>query len=378
LKHGAERWQNIGLIALGVALLFLVLFAKVPKSTELAYQLHKLGHPTVFALIALIIVRLSKSAPYLRALVGVLIAGAFTELLQIPLQRGASFEDIGRDLIGATAALSGLWLWRNRQAPRRYRMAALCVVATLLAIGPLLWCFAAYMNRDRQFPVLASFESPFGTYFLTEDVRRERTHRRRESSGEYALHAVPGVERTAGVGLSEPYPDWRGYDSLNVDVTNPSDKTLHLIVRVHDRGHNWESEDRFNGAFEVSPREREVLRIPLQEVRTAPHSRQMDMSHIEGIAVFTARESITADFLLSAVWLERARPVTNTCLSSAGEHVRCDSDHTPARVVPRPVRRAVIAFQPIEPHPPTVDFAVRATRTQSMNAATILGRSTER
>lgn len=307
MKQGAERWRTIGLIALGVALLSLVLFAKVPRSTELAYQLHKLGHPTVFAIIALIIVRLSKSTVYLRALVGVLIAGGLTELLQIPLQRGASFEDLGRDLIGATAALSGLWLWRNRQAPRRYRVAALCIVATLLAVGPLLWCFAAYANRDRQFPVIASFDSPFGTYFLTEDVRRERTHRTR-SLGEHALHAVPGVERTAGVGLSEPYPDWRGYDSLNVDVTNPGDKTLHLIVRVHDRGHNWESGDRFNGGFEVSPGARAVLRIPLQKIQTAPRSRQMDMSHIEGIAVFTARESITADFLLSGVWLERAKP----------------------------------------------------------------------
>lgn len=312
MNQGAERWRNIALIALGVALLSLVLFAKVPRSTELAYQLHKLGHPTVFAIIALIIVRLSKSSVYLRALVGVLIAGAVTELLQIPLERGASFEDIGRDLIGATAALSGLWLLRNRNATdpsvraRRYRLAALCVVATLLAIGPLLWCFAAYINRDRQFPVIASFDSPFGTYFLTEDVRRERTHRQRESSGEHVLHAVPGVERTAGVGLSEPYPDWRGYDSLNVDVTNPSDKPLHLIVRVHDRGHNWETQDRFNGEFDVSPRERKVLRIPLPEVQAAPHARQMDMSHIEGIAVFTARESITADFLLSGVWLERA------------------------------------------------------------------------
>jgi hypothetical protein len=311
LKQGAEAWRTIRLVALGVALLLLVLFAKVPRSTELAYQLHKLGHPTVFAIIALIIVRLSKSAQYLRALAGVAIAGGVTELLQIPLERGASFEDIARDLIGATALLSGLWLWRNWKAGapsrgRRFQVAALFVLAIGLAVGPLLWCLAAYINRDRQFPVIASFESPFGTYFLTEDVRRERTHRQQDSTGRHVLHAVPGVERTAGVGLSEPYPDWRGYDFLVVDVTNPRHETLHLIVRVHDRSHNWESEDRYNGAFDVPAQRRSVLRIPLQLVQAAPRARAMDMSHIEGIAVFTARESIRADFLLGGVWLERA------------------------------------------------------------------------
>jgi hypothetical protein len=79
---------------------------------------------------------------------------------------------------------------------------------------------------------------------------------------------------------------------------------LGLIVRIHDRAHTQQVEDRYNERYEIPARTREVLRIPLAKVRQAPAGREMNMEEIDGLIVFRAEGSQAAEMYLTKVWLE--------------------------------------------------------------------------
>ena len=71
-------------------------------------------------------------------------------------------------------------------------------------------------------------------------------------------------------------------------MENPGDLPLKLVVRVHDRLHNFEYRDRFNRNFELAPKERRNLRILIEDIRHGPRDRLMDMAHISDITLFRA------------------------------------------------------------------------------------------
>jgi VanZ family protein len=301
----------------------LVVFAQLPHSTQLMHVIHKTGHPLVFGLVALIAARLMSLrlgmeqlhvGHYLAALAIAVSLGALTEIAQVPLARGASLVDVLRDLIGAGAALSFLWVWKNRGKARRVHGARVAGVLLLavsliaLAVGPMAWCVAAYINRDARLPVLAGFTSPLDTYFLSDDraaVYGMRMPREwAQAPGEHAFRVLPKDMSAAGFHMIEPHPDWRGYRVLAVDLTNPGDLPLRVFVRVHDVTHNWETRDRFNRTIDVPARTRLTTRFTLEEVRSAPRGRHMDLQRIAGLAVFAARRSKQREFLLSRIVLE--------------------------------------------------------------------------
>ncbi len=62
---------------------------------------------------------------------------------------------------------------------------------------------------------------------------------------EAALYITPGNNsRWAGITLEEPWPDWSTYQKLELTVVNPNDSPLELILRIDDRKHNQEYDDR--------------------------------------------------------------------------------------------------------------------------------------
>ena len=104
-----------------------------------------------------------------------------------------------------------------------------------------------------------------------------------------ALEVRFGAQENPGVAFHEPVPDWRHYKVLAIDVENPGDLPLKLVVRVHDRQHNFMYRDRFNRNFELAPKERRNLRILVEDIRHGPRERLMDMAHISDITLFKAR-----------------------------------------------------------------------------------------
>lgn len=220
-------------------------------------------------------------------LVGV-VAAVASEAIQMPLQRDASWGDVAADVVGVLLALAVYALF-DRRAPLRgaARVGAVIFIVCCLAfyLAPVIRMVEAYVHRNGQFPVLASFDSPIDLrWTVGYGVRREI----RDDALEIEFQSERGFP---GVSFFEPVSDWSGYRVLRVEVENPAGEGLTLGIRVNDRRRGRVYSDRFNRNFELAAGERRTLEIPLEDVRRAPRNRLMNMTQISDVTLFRAEKA---------------------------------------------------------------------------------------
>jgi hypothetical protein len=277
------------LVALFVVVATL-LFMRLPvPPTYAGRTIENAGHMPVFFLVTfglLVVLRGDFKVEGLRlyTLAGLLGGGLgfLSEVIQQPLARDASWEDVFSDAVGAACALAVFALFdRRTRLARATWLFALTVALACVAfyVTPLVRMSVAYVHRNGQFPVIADFRSPIDQ-FWTVGYGTNRSLRGDALEVEFVGGPWPGVS------LHEPVPDWSGYRTLLIDVENPDTVKLGLTVRVHDRGHWREYSDRFNRHYELAAGERRTLRIDLGEVARAPKGRLMDMRQISNVALF--------------------------------------------------------------------------------------------
>ena len=273
-------------VVVAAALLFVPL--PVPP-TYAGRTIENAGHVPLFLLatIAVLVVlrhdfRVEGARLYaLSGLIGI-GAGLLSEIVQRPLRRDASWEDVFTDAVGVVCALALFALFDRRGGVgRATRIAALFVALACIVmyLEPLVSMTRAYLHRDGQFPVLANFSSSTELYWVVGfGVNRDIVRG--------ALDVDFDAEPFPGVSFHEPVPDWRTFKTLLIDVENPEVEPLNLGVRVHDRRHGKMFTDRFNRRFELAPTERRTLAIELEDIRRGPRERLMDMGHISDITLF--------------------------------------------------------------------------------------------
>lgn len=311
-----ERLPAPLLVALIPALASLVVFVSLPARPLIFHVIQKLGHPGVFALIALatalVLVRRDPAQlrwrDYLFAFVFAVAVGGGTELAQIVTHRDPALADVGLDARGAFCALCFLAaLDRRVVAGPRGRLARGLAVALGSALAiviafPLGYAGAAYANRAANFPVLFVPASALDLYFLEPGASSREAAI--DTEARFVLRVPLAARSNSGISLVEPSPDWRGYGRLLVDVTNPESVGLALNVRVDDRGHDRRYDDRYNGSFEIAPLARRVLSIPLGEIESGPTSRRIDMAHIQKLVLFRAPDGAPGTFLVNRISLD--------------------------------------------------------------------------
>ena len=316
--------RQIALPLAGI-LLVAVVFAPIPGAAmRWVGALHDTAHGLVFGCIALLLLlaarrdaRLAPMRPrtgYVLAFCGSALLGVATELAQIPVGGDATFSDAGRDVLGALAFLVLFAAFDSALQPRR--VIARRIVLVLLAL-PLLFVVVkpgvdaatAYARRANRFPVLADFSARFDDYLIRPDwsvlalVSPPPEYVRQEGERALRVHFQPGPY--PGVAFFEPAPDWSGYTTLALDVTNPSSSPLDLLLRVYDANHTMLFDDRFNKVVHVAPQTRATLRVPLEEIRTAPRGRAMDMQRIADLLFFrTGNSPAVAEIYVTRIWLE--------------------------------------------------------------------------
>ena len=259
------------------------------SDTYAARAIENAGHTPLFlagTLFILSILRhdLRMDGARLYALAGFIGAGAgiASEAIQKPLKRDASWEDVIADCVGALVALAVFALydrWRRLGAPARAALLLIVAGCVVVYVAPIVSMVRAYLHRDGQFPVLASFDSNaelswMVSFGLSREIR------------DGALDVSFEAEHYPGVSFYEPVPDWSRYHTLVIDAENPDADVLHFGVRVHDFGHGREFSDRFNRRLELAPGARQQLRIPLEEIRHAPRNRLMNMAQISNLTLF--------------------------------------------------------------------------------------------
>jgi hypothetical protein len=175
----------------------------------------------------------------------------------------------------------------------------LLVILASLAIylAPIVTMTRAYLHRNGQFPVLASFHSRLELYWtISIGVRREIV--------DDALDVEFVAADTPGIAFHEPVPDWTRFKTLVIDVQNPASEPLNLGVRVHDRRHNRQFQDRYNRRFDLKPGERRTLRIALDEIQRGPRNRLMNLKQISDITLFKGEKTGSRQLRIHDIRLE--------------------------------------------------------------------------
>jgi hypothetical protein len=299
-----------GLVALIVVFLLgsALLFMPLPfPPTYAGRTIENAGHTPLFFIVTLGVLLALRSNERYRGIKLYLVAGLvgigsgfLSEVIQRPLARDASWEDVFADALGAVCALAVFAMFDRRSKLERWqRLVALFVAVACIAVylAPIVTMTRAYLHRNGQFPVLASFHSPQELYWtLSFGVRREIVND--------ALEVEFVAEDTPGIAFHEPVPDWTKFRTLVIDVQNPAATPLNLGVRVHDRRHNRRFNDRFNRRFDIAPGERRTLRISLEDVRHGPRSRLMDLKRISDITLFKGEKNGSRQLRIHAIRLE--------------------------------------------------------------------------
>lgn len=304
-----------GLVLIAI-LLGAVLGLSLPGTAAWQRVVQDAAHGPVFAAIA-VILALMMTAPadasrrtarnLVPAFAGAVLLGVATELAQRCLPgRFASVLDVFHDAVGAVFGLAALVLLERRGRAPWFVVAAL-LASTVLAWEPLR-CAAAYAARRAAFPVLAQAGYAGDRYFLQAhqgELAREPLPDRWRRPGEgpaLALRIAAGAQ--PAFDIDEPEPDWRGYRVLALDVTNPGTAPVQGVLRIHDRRHNWEYEDRFNLPVLIPPRTRATLRVAVAAIEAAPRGRRMDLAAVDELLLFTTAPVAGDRLYVSRVWLE--------------------------------------------------------------------------
>jgi hypothetical protein len=297
------------LLIVAGALLFLQL-PNVP--TYAGRTIENAGHMPLFFLITLAVLYvLRDSAPFKsgqRHLAWLYVAGALagigagflSEVIQRPLKRDASWEDVFADAVGAVCALAVYALFDRAARLRPWQRGAaglLVVVCATIFLMPVVNMVRAYAHRNAQFPVLADFHSPVElSWTVSFGVRREIV--------DDALQVNFVADVYPGLSFHEPVADWSAYKTLLIDLANPDTQPLSLGVRVHEIGHGREYADRYNRRFDISPGQRQVLRIALEDIRNGPRTGPMDLQRVSDITLFRAMDSGSQQMRLYGMRLE--------------------------------------------------------------------------
>ncbi len=276
------------LLAVAGALLFLPL--PIPP-TFAGRTIENAGHLPLFLVLTLGIVwvlrgdeRFTGWRLYVTAAAIGIGLGFMSEVIQRPLKRDASWEDVGADAIGTLCALAVYFLFDRRTPWRRWhRVVALLVASVCLAIyiTPIVNMVRAYLYRNGQFPVLASFDERLEMYW-TRSVGATREF------VDHSLEVEFLAEKTSGVEFYEPVADWRKYKTMVLDVENPASQPLALGLYVFDERHkrHFEFTDRFNRSFQLAPGERRTLRINLEDIARGPRDRPMDLGQVSNVSLY--------------------------------------------------------------------------------------------
>jgi hypothetical protein len=288
-------------LGLVVVLLLFLFFGNVPEVSRFWSAFFDAGHAALFGVIALVVrrwvtARRDRGTPAtlgdpLTAFAITVILGAATEVLQTLQARGdPSVTDLLRDAAGTAAFLLAGWALsaRARRAPIR-AAAVVAALALLVAAGwTLILTSARYVARDRAYPTLfaldgAWWESAFiglsGNRLTPGAVPAAE-----QGGGRLArLDLVPG--RYSGISFEEPYPDWRGRDALTLTIVSDLPEPLTMAIRVHDAAHDQRFRDRFNRRLTIDPGTNRI-RIAVDDIRTAPDRRRMDLRRIRGVLLF--------------------------------------------------------------------------------------------
>jgi hypothetical protein len=305
-----RSWIKLLLLILAAASLLAFLeFFKAPEKGFLWIWALDAGHWPLFGVFALVVLgivgvltggsRIPRLAQYALAFV---VTGGFcvlTEVVQYFGPRDADFGDLARGLSGALAFLllrltfdhDGLRAVALGRNPLRIALVLAAIGLFWVSCGPLFKLARAYSMRAEAFPQLCNFQSSWEDPFHgTRDAELAIIGPPDEWSGESEDNLVGRITFLPATFpaffLQEVVPDWSEYDRLCFVVFTKLEAPVELILRLNDQRHDNAFDDRFNRSLIIHPGINHIC-VELDEVREAPKGREMNLSQMHNLALFT-------------------------------------------------------------------------------------------
>ena len=218
-----------------------------------------------------------------------LLVGVSIELMQYGTTRTPNTGDIIRDLAGSLLALVFGPLGKKVESiKRRLSLQISVIVLMLVLIWPLVKSVVDEAVAHYQFPLLSGFETPFEVDRWHGDDKLSVESLSSISAGKLLKLSLT-TDKYSGASLRYFDGNWSSARTLKISVYNPDNNPLQLSCRIHDQQHTegyQEYEDRYNSRFLLLPGWNQ-LEIDLDEVEGSPSGRNMDMSRVRSVGLFT-------------------------------------------------------------------------------------------
>ncbi len=281
-----------------------------PQSYKAAWDL---GHILFFSIATILLSRFLESRkPDLSAIstlvalfLSVLLLGVGVEVLQM-LTSGRQPDplDVARNQLGCLVGF-GLVAWKSNVKwlkPFKY-VVIVCLVG---ASYPFIRSVVDEQIARKQFPVLASFETPFER-LRWKAPKQLKVQSKIVSKGKHAMQVKLTTAKYSGTSLFYFPGNWSGYNVLNFSVYKQDNKPLVLHCRIHDQLHKKNGNafnDRFYQKFTVQ-QGWNTFQVQLSAVEQAPVSRMMDMHHIESFGLFVIEQPGPRTIYLDNIYLSK-------------------------------------------------------------------------
>ncbi len=279
-------------------------------------DLWNLGHPLLFILFVFILYSdwkdFGEKSRLKQWMVAMFLGGALglaTETVQSMVGRQFDHLDIIRDLAGcATGLLILSGSDRKMLKTEKLARAAGISIITIALMVPLFFSLSDELIARKQFPLLSGFETPLevdrwradGPISISDNVFR---------GGKASLMAGLTTARYSRVTMRYSLGEWEGYDYLGFSIYNPDSSGLKLICRIHDREHEKrgnEYTDRFHRTLMLENGWND-LSIPVEDIRTAPSEREMNLNELVQITFFSVSLPGPRTVYIDNVMLHRTR-----------------------------------------------------------------------
>ena len=278
------------LVLLAVTALFLL---SLPSDNLWLRELFNAGHTVLFFIISFVLYSLLHDSQrfsgikiiYLLVVLIGLLFGVTIELLQGFLQRESSIDDIYRDFLGLMSGISVLALSRQASMPDKTVLIILSSGFLFIGMFSFLQISLHYVQRSDAFPLIIEFEKKWSTSFMRFNNAVLLVDANTEGSKSEMFRVRFDAGSYPGISIIEPEKNWLPFNTLHFNVFSNNVADIALILRIHDKIHNQDYDDRFNRSFNIRPGLNEIA-VKLNEVQNGPAQRKLDLANIAGITLF--------------------------------------------------------------------------------------------
>lgn len=308
MRRKGPAARLVVLYAAAFVLTSIVLIADAPpKTNQFLAELYRLRHVLFFGIAGLIVLELTalvgrrwirkRSLYYLVAGVAVACASLGLEIIY-PQAGGFSAERLLRNVCGGIAFLTLSaaldhplrrehdWL---RGRPRRL-IGWISVIVLIIVMQSLIPVAVSYAGRSGAYPRVVDmteawqqrFIEPRNSLLFIGTPPKDWQSRNRRVTAMILFEPEAG----AGVMIHEPYPDWRGYNTLQIQIFSLLDEPREVTLRIEDKRTEKPRGDRTDIPLEVAPGYN-LYEIPMARIRTGPDGRRLRLHKIRRVGVFS-------------------------------------------------------------------------------------------